>query len=246
MYIFFNRELAAVCDVLTIEIEHVNATILLAMEQEGFQIHPSPSTIKIIQDKFTQKVHLAEHGIPLPEFIKVTSLGDAIEAGRRFGYPYMLKNRLLAYDGRGNAKVSSEDSVQEAYLKLGGDHEGGEVNLYAEKWAPFTKELAVMVVRTKTRVFCYPVVETVQSDNICHLVTAPAIVTRNVAIAAEEVARRAIASFPGIGIYGVELFLLPDETILLNEIAPRFVHVQLADYPHIFTLTSKSQFQIKN
>lgn len=190
------------------------------MEQEGFHIHPSPSTIKLIQDKFTQKVHLAEHGIPLPQFMKITSLEDAMLAGRRYGYPYMLKNRLLAYDGRGNAKVSSEDDVHGAFLKLGGEGGGGG-NLYAEKWAPFTKELAVMVVRTKSQVLCYPVVETVQSDNICHLVTAPALVPRNVAVAAEEIARRAIASLPGIGIYGVELFLLPDESILLNEIAPR-------------------------
>ena len=39
---------------------------------------------------------------------------------------------------------------------------------------------------------------------------------------AQDVAKSAIASFEGAGIFGVELFLLEDgETVLLNECAPR-------------------------
>ena len=38
---------------------------------------------------------------------------------------------------------------------------------------------------------------------------------------ATELAKLAISSFDGIGIYGVELFLRADGSILLNEIAPR-------------------------
>jgi phosphoribosylaminoimidazole carboxylase (NCAIR synthetase) len=48
-----------------------------------------------------QKVHLAAHDVPLPEFMSVPDLAAAKDAGLRFGYPYMLKNRKLAYDGKG-------------------------------------------------------------------------------------------------------------------------------------------------
>jgi phosphoribosylaminoimidazole carboxylase (NCAIR synthetase) len=34
------------------------------------------------QDKFVQKVYLKEHGIPLPEFVEVSTLDAAYEAGR--------------------------------------------------------------------------------------------------------------------------------------------------------------------
>ena len=78
-----------------------------------------------------------------------------------------------------------------------------------------------MVVRTADGVRSFPVVESVQENNICHLVTAPARVSAPALEAAKDVALRAIGTFDGIGIYGVELFLLPDDTILLNEIAPR-------------------------
>lgn len=44
-----NRELSSVCDVMTVEIEHVNTEILDILVKEGKQIHPKPSTIRMIQ-----------------------------------------------------------------------------------------------------------------------------------------------------------------------------------------------------
>lgn len=142
------------------------------------------------------------------------SLNDAVLAGKKFGYPFLLKNKKLAYDGRGNAVVNSESDLEEAFVKLGRD-------IYAEKFVPFVKELAVMVVRSVDGVKCYPVVETVQSDNICHLVIAPAVISSSAASMATAVASRAIESLSGFGIFGVELFLVSDDTVILNEIAPR-------------------------
>jgi phosphoribosylaminoimidazole carboxylase len=65
------------------------------------------------------------------------------------------------------------------------------------------------------------VVETVQKDNICHICLAPAQIPGSSYADALDVASRAIASLDGLGIFGVELFLMKDNTILLNEIAPR-------------------------
>jgi len=210
-----NSELARVSDVITVEIEHVNVDILEDLERQGHIVHPSPKTIRVIQDKYAQKQHLAAHGIALPEYMDVPSLDHAAEAGRRFGYPYVLKNKRLAYDGRGNAVVNDPSEVSAAYNKLGCKE------LYAEKFVPFVKELAVMVVRTEGGVVSYPVVQTIQKDNICHLVMAPAQISAEANANALSVASKAIESLPGLGIYGVELFILPDDSILLNEIAPR-------------------------
>ncbi len=66
---------------------------------------------------------------------------DAI--GKDFGFPFMLKSKRLAYDGKGNYVVKTAADIDVAVQTLGGYGQG----LYAEKWAPFIKELAVMVVR---------------------------------------------------------------------------------------------------
>src|SRR5262249_49957074 len=86
--------------------------------------------------------------------------------------------------------------------------------LYAEKWVPFSKEIAVMVVRTTSgEVVSYPVVETVHKENICHLVFAP-LRSRDAGLEsrAQKVAEGAIKSLPGAGIFGVEMFLMESGT----------------------------------
>jgi 5-(carboxyamino)imidazole ribonucleotide synthase len=91
-----------------------------------------------------------------------------------------------------------------------------------EAWAPFVRELAVMVARGRGgEVVVYPVAETVQREHICHVVRAPAQVAPEVAAQAAEIARRAVEAIGGIGVFGVELFELGDGTVLYNEIAPR-------------------------
>jgi phosphoribosylaminoimidazole carboxylase len=68
----------------------------------------------------------------------------------------------------------------------------------------------------------YPTVETIHEDSICKLVYAPPRdVSKKVAQAAQNLARRAVSTFPGTGVFGVELFLLEDESLVVNEIAPR-------------------------
>jgi phosphoribosylaminoimidazole carboxylase len=207
--------------VLTIEIEHVDAAMLERLEQKGAKVEPSARTIATIQDKYLQKLHLINAGVAVAESVPLES-GTEEELHNivsYYGYPFMLKTRKDAYDGRGNFPIKDVKDISLAVKALGGRGEG---SLYAEKWAPFAKELAVMVVNTKDGPKSFPVVETVHENSICKLVYAPARYVSNATLkAAQELAQQAVGSFKGKGVYGVEMFLLPDESLLVNEIAPR-------------------------
>ncbi|KAL0555785.1 hypothetical protein IC582_004283 [Cucumis melo] len=210
------QEFAKRCDVLTVEIEHVDVATLEILEQQGVDCQPRASTIRIIQDKYLQKVHFSQHGIPLPEFMQIGDLEDAKKAGVIFGYPLMIKSKRLAYDGRGNAVAKSMEELSSA---ISGGFERG---LYVEKWAPFVKELSVVIARGRDNsMACYPVVETIHKQNICHIVKAPASVSWEIKKLAMDVAYKAVNSLEGAGIFAVELFLTEDGQILLNEVAPR-------------------------
>ncbi|CCD48617.1 hypothetical protein BofuT4_P110010.1 [Botrytis cinerea T4] len=135
----------------------------------------------------------------------------------------MLKARKDAYDGRGNCPVKSESDIKNALEVL------KDRSLYAEKWASFRMELAVMVVKTENEVskdgdstIAYPVVETIHEDSICKLVYAPARgISSELQKKAQNLARKAVGSLWGKGVFGVELFVMEDGEILVNEIAPR-------------------------
>lgn len=234
------RQLAKECDLITIEIEHVDTDVLEDISEgkdtqpdwrlvasTKTPVQPSWRTIRVIQDKYNQKEHLMKHEIPTAPSIAVdnNSTADLEDVGRKLDYPYMLKSRTDAYDGRGNYPVMSVSDSGAALAALKGRP------LYAEKWANFKMELAVMVVKTtneaitndwRTGTMAFPVVETIHEDSICKLVYAPARhVSNSVAQEAQALARRAVASFWGKGVFGVELFLLPKEQLVVNEIAPR-------------------------
>ncbi|GLJ09377.1 hypothetical protein SUGI_0107720 [Cryptomeria japonica] len=212
------QEFAKECGVLTVEIEHVDVETLDVLEKQGMDCQPNPSTIRLIQDKYLQKVHFREHDVPLPDFMQIDCFESAKKAGDLFSYPLMIKSRRLAYDGRGNAVVNCKENISAAVSALGGFERG----LYAEKWAPFIKELAVIVARGRHGgVCCFPVVETTHRDSICHMVEAPADVSTEIRETAVRVAERAVSSLEGAGVFAVELFLTGDGQILLNEIAPR-------------------------
>lgn len=68
---------------------------------------------------------------------------------------------------------------------------------------------------------CYPVVETVQLNNVCHTTLAPAVIEPKAVELAEAAAKQAVRSLWGAGVFGVELFLMKDGSVLLNEVAPR-------------------------
>ncbi|XP_078431893.1 phosphoribosylaminoimidazole carboxylase, putative / AIR carboxylase isoform X2 [Wolffia australiana] len=212
------RELAKRCGVVTVEIEHVDAVTLEKLEEQGIDCQPKASTIRVIQDKYLQKVHFSSHGIPVPEFRQINNQVDAEQSGQLFGYPLMIKSKRLAYDGRGNAVANSKEEISSAVSALGGYGRG----LYVEKWTPFVKELSVIVGRGRDgSMLCYPVVETVHKDNICHIVEAPADVTDEIKNRSRDVAERAVGSLEGAGVFAVELFLTADGQVLLNEVAPR-------------------------
>lgn len=212
------RQLARDCDLLTVEIEHVDADVLEEVEKEGLcEVQPSPRTIRLIQDKYLQKRHLVKHGIAVAPFEAVEANNIEAIAGR-LGLPLMLKSRTMAYDGKGNAPLTSLDDLPAALKSLG----GGDKPLYAEGWAEFSREVAVMVVRNVAgEVRSYDAVETHHKDSILRVGLAPLRASSDVNARAKALAESAVATLEGAGIFGVEMFLMPDDSLLVNEIAPR-------------------------
>ena len=219
------RELAKQVDILTVEIEHVDTVALEEIAERGVEIsgadgktrmkrvevQPSWKTIRMIQDKYLQKEHLTKAGVKTAVSIAVEA-EDLEKIGSELGYPFMLKARKDAYDGRGNHPVESPSDIKEALSVLKGR------SLYAEKWANFKMEMAVMVVKTEDdagtsleSTIAYPAVETIHEDSICKLVYAPARgVSERIQKQAQALARKAVASLWGKGVFGVELFLMDD------------------------------------
>jgi phosphoribosylaminoimidazole carboxylase len=87
-------QFAAGCDVLTVEIEHIDADALEAVSRQlGIDVEPTPSTVRTIQDKYAQKVHFQAAGVPLGAFADAPNKDALLKVASEFGYPLMLKSK---------------------------------------------------------------------------------------------------------------------------------------------------------
>ncbi|NHN49526.1 5-(carboxyamino)imidazole ribonucleotide synthase [Halostella sp. JP-L12] len=217
------RELADRADFLTFEIELTDPDLLETVgEEAGVPVHPSPDTLRTIQDKLVQKRELAEAGIPVPAFRRADDADDLRDALDDLGAPAMVKARTGGYDGRGNAPVEDPDEA-EAVLDAVGAGEGGAM---VEELVDFEREVSVIGVKGDDEVATFPVGENVHEEEILRETVVPARTSDAVRERAEAVARDVLEFLDGRGVYGIELFEASEPgdgegEILVNEIAPR-------------------------
>jgi len=213
-------ELASKSDVITYEFEHIHAKVLEDLANKGHLIYPSVSSLKVIQNKYTQNQKLFESGIPIPQYEKV----DGVEAIKRlgdksqFGYPLMLKTTLGGYDGKGNAHIMSEDDVEAAYQLLG----NGKNEVMIEEFIDFDCEISIIACRgiDGSKVI-YPPAENTHRNSILDTTIVPARVSQSVVEKATDIANRVMEVFEGVGTFCVEMFVTDDGEVLVNEVAPR-------------------------
>lgn len=210
------RQLARQADILTYEIEHINAEALRKLEAEGASIVPAPDILAIIQNKYRQKEFLAQHDIPVAPFLSIETPADIKWALRKWGRPLVLKAKKDAYDGRGNARINRRDDIEPALRKL------GDRELYAEQRIDIDKEIGLMIARNERgETAAHPVVQMIHARDICQEVLAPAPIDRILREQATDIAIQTIRHFNGTGIFGVEMFLDRGGKLWVNEIAPR-------------------------
>jgi len=206
-------KLAEQSDIITYEIESGNTDVLSKLKAK---IEPSPSTLGIIQDKFSQKTFLSENELPVSQFYEITSLSDLHEKIKDLGLPVLLKSRRDAYDGRGNFKITSSDEIEKAYHHFDGK------SLMVEKFVNFKMEVSVIAARnTKGDIATYPLVENIHENNILKMTIAPARTSDDVISNAGNIAKKTMEVLKGAGVFGDEMFIDQDDKIIINEIAPR-------------------------
>ena len=212
------RLLASKSDVITYEFEHIGADILETLENEGVKVYPTAKSLKIIQNKYSQKSLLLKNNIPMPEFTSVKIPNDIKNAGEKYGYPFLLKSCTGGYDGKGNFVIHNENEINEGFKALG----SGKIPLMAEKFFPFTMEISVLACRgINGEIEVYPVAENIHHDNILFETRVPANISEETSKKAMELAKSVMEIFEGVGMFCVEMFVDKDGNVALNEVAPR-------------------------
>lgn len=209
-------ELAAACDIVTYEFENVPVEAAATLAR-NVPVFPPPRALEVAQDRLTEKRFLNDCGIPTARFHAVDNQADLEQALADFGGQGVLKTRRLGYDGKGQRVFRSPaDNAQGAFVDL------GNVPLILESFVPFELEISIIAARAiDGTVKAYDPAENVHRDGILDTSTLPARIGEATAAAARESAAKLLAALDYVGVVGIEFFVLPDGSLVANEIAPR-------------------------
>lgn len=199
-------------DLISIEIENVNADALETLEKEGKQVYPQPAVLKTIQDKGLQKQFYQKHQIPTAPFVLAGNKSEIEEAD--IAFPVFQKLRTSGYDGYGVQPLQDKDRLEKAF----------DAPSVLEKGIDMDKELSVIVARnTNGEIAHFPPVamEFNPEANMVEFLYAPAKISSDIEKQAVKLADRAIEKLEMVGILAVEMFLSKSGELLVNEVAPR-------------------------
>ncbi|MEX2180794.1 MAG: 5-(carboxyamino)imidazole ribonucleotide synthase [Gemmatimonadaceae bacterium] len=206
--------LAEGCAVVTLEIEQIPRQSLEAAARVA-PLHPGVEPVVTVQERARQKAWLREHRFPLGAFEVVIDADGAGLAVGRLG-PSIVKSAMGGYDGRGQCRVRTAADARAAFARLGAPV------CVVESFLDIATEISVLVARRADGVsVAYPPSRNLHTDGVLTWAVTPSGIAPQLAARAQDLAREIAERLGVVGLLAVELFILGDDTLLVNELAPR-------------------------
>jgi 5-(carboxyamino)imidazole ribonucleotide synthase len=211
-------ELAAGTDVVTVELEHVGYAVMGAVDAH-WPVRPGVYGVFVTGNRLEERRFLESEGAPVAPWREVRDEAELATAATELGLPLRLKAATGGYDGRGQVRIAEASDVGGAFGRVG--RPAGEV-LLAERELAFAAELSVVCSRgIDGRSTTFPVARNVHDDGILVESVAPAAIPTATAARAAALAAQLAEALDLVGTLTVELFLMPDGSLVVNELAPR-------------------------
>lgn len=208
-------ELGSTCAGVTTEFENVPADALRHLSKFCL-ISPDADSVATAQDRVQEKKFFTHHGFALAPYLVLDGQRPLIATVDPALFPGILKSSRFGYDGKGQVSVDSPDELRGALIHM---NNGCCV---LEKRVSLVREISVILARGRDQqTACYPVAENRHVNGILDVSIIPAEIEESIAEQACEIARQVAVQLDYVGILGIEFFLLDDNRLLINEMAPR-------------------------
>jgi 5-(carboxyamino)imidazole ribonucleotide synthase len=207
------KQLASRSDVLTFDWENISGKALSPLRRLT-RIRPSPTALRIAQDRLHEKTLFTRLGVPVAPHVAVDSRPQFLRALSRLGLPGILKTRRLGYDGKGQAVIRSGAEAEAAWASLAGQP------LIYEAFQSFAREVSIIGARSASgELAYYPLAANTHADGILRYCVAP-YTDRRLERTAAVYLRRVMQALNYIGVLAVEFFVVGGR-LVANEMAPR-------------------------
>lgn len=205
--------------VVTFEFENIPEETAAIVEPLA-PLRPGRNSLVIAQDRLNEKAFLNRIGIATAPYRRAANPIELAQAIEDIGRPAVLKTARLGYDGKGQVMIGAKTDLTEAWTTMSGSN-GAQIGVL-EEFIPFDREISVIIARAPNGSWeAFDPVENRHTHHILDTTIAPATITDALRDKAVETARQIADALDLVGLLTVEMFVTRDNTLLVNELAPR-------------------------
>jgi 5-(carboxyamino)imidazole ribonucleotide synthase len=209
------EKLGSKCAAITTEFENIPANSLRKLAK-SCAVSPDAYSVSVAQNRIAEKQFLSINGFTVAPFAVIQQPDDFADQDAADLLPGILKVSQFGYDGKGQVKVASAAEFPVAYAQL------NHAVCVLEKFMPLKCEISVVVARGRDgKMATFPVAENQHVNGILDVSIVSARISPQLAGKAQEIACQIAKSLNYQGVLCVEFFVLQDDELVINEIAPR-------------------------
>jgi phosphoribosylglycinamide formyltransferase 2 len=207
-------------DYIIPEIEAINTSTLVEMEEFGYSVVPTSSATKITMDREgIRRLASEKLNLKTAKYEFAESLDELRDAVNKIGMPCIVKP-IMSSSGKGQSTVKTESDIEKAWEYAKNSARGIGTKVIVEEFIDFDYEITLLTARTVDGTKFCPPIGHIQIDGDYHESWQPHPMSEETLEKAQDMAYKITNMLGGRGIFGVELFIKDDE-VIFSEVSPR-------------------------
>ena len=224
-------------DIVVPEIEAIDTSVLIELEEQGMHIVPSAKAVDKTMNRDRIRDFAVELGIDTAKYAYAESLEELQNAYAKMNSKVVVKP-VMSSSGKGQSTIEQglADTVKDAWDYALDNMRGDRPRVIIEEFIDFDFEITLLTVRAKGKTYyCNPIVHIQQggdfkfsqqfeSNNFWVLHPSSKVINsdtiQSITTKASSIAEKITSSLTGDGLFGVEFFVKGND-VIFSELSPR-------------------------
>lgn len=213
-------EFANSIDIATLEFENIPVSAIEFISKLK-PVYPDGKVLSVTQNRIKEKDFLRSNKIAVTDYYPIGNLDELESLLKQFSEKFILKTATMGYDGKGQWTIDKKANLQKVWQEVNKKQISGQ-EMIVEKFADFKSEISVIAARDLNgNISCYNPLTNVHKKGILDQSIYPAQIGNEIANTAKEITTKIAKNLNLVGLIAVEFFVMRDDKLLVNELAPR-------------------------
>lgn len=203
------------------EVEAIATNVLSEFESCGVTVVPNAKAVCLTMDREgIRRLAAEELYVATTKYAFANSADELLSAASSIGYPCFVKP-LMSSSGKGQSICKSGADVANSWTVSQSGARSAANRVIVERAVEFESEITLLTIRSREGTFfCDPIGHRQKGGDYVES-WQPHKMSDEQLETAQTIAKKVTDALGGYGLFGVELFLLQDGTVLFNEVSPR-------------------------